>query len=181
MLSALWNSVSEVTASATARLASASGAAEEAPAEPEIAALDALAVLESEASVASDALATFSATLRQQSESADARPIQSMQFALPHQELQYLQLLEQRSEKPVMPGKAVFAEAQRAARDIAALEALRSTQQEMFAQARAGPSAEGVVSEFLTLALSERSSEEPSGAVGQVWGQRHHSTPASGM
>jgi hypothetical protein len=100
--------------------------------EEEALAPDALAILEREASVASDALSTLSARLRQQCEAAEAKPVPSTQFALPHEQLQYLQLLEKRSECPIMPDREAFLEAQRAARDMAALEALRSTQQELF-------------------------------------------------
>ena len=113
--------------------------------EEEALAPDALAILEREASVASDALSTLSARLRQQCEAAEAKPVPSTQFALPHEQLQYLQLLEKRSECPIMPDREAFLEAQRAARDMAALEALRSTQQELFAQASHGMVGMGAV------------------------------------
>ena len=100
MLGSLWQRIS--TGSSEVEVAP--------PAAPEP---DALAILEDEASVASEALGIFSATLRQMGDSAEAKPVQTMQFALPHQELQYLQLLEQRSEQlgtgPVMPGQVPHA------------------------------------------------------------------------
>ncbi|KAL1524341.1 hypothetical protein AB1Y20_019239 [Prymnesium parvum] len=120
-----------------------------------------LGSLEEEAAAASRALTAFSAALRAR---CDAAPhaVQPQHLSLPTHELQYLQLMDSRGQTPALSTPEQHHDAQRAARDLAAFDALRGTQQEIFAAARAEEGAQGV-SEFLQLAVTERADEDPAG------------------